>query len=98
MSQSKFSLREQLKYSWFNVLLAFVVMFTVILVARAARDDRDLAECHTALMDNLHMDLMDRLGPNGETETWGPAFAKWHHEMETFDAGDPVFGVPECQG
>ena len=96
MSKQGFSLKEQLKYSWFNVVLAFVTMALVIFVANIAQGDREIVECHTALMDELHLELESTLGPNGETETWPPVFSEWHHKVMLYDSGESVPGVPEC--
>lgn len=97
MSKKRFSLGEQLKYSWFNIVLSFITMIVVIFVASIARSDRDIVECRAALMNNLHEQLGDSLGPNGETDEWNVLFDEWHHKLETYQSGGTVPDIPECR-
>lgn len=97
MNKNKFSLAEQLRYSWVNVLLAFVVLLTVILVADVARGDRAIVECRGALMQDLHENLGDNINPDGTLENWDILFEEWHHRVASYQTGQSVPGFPECQ-
>ena len=97
MDVKRFSLKEQLRYSWLNVVLALVTVVVVLLVADGARADRATAECHTALMNDLHEELGQRIGPDDTLEGWDEAFNEWHHRLTEYRLGGSLAETPECR-